>query len=119
MNEALDFEYDRREPTSPPTVEDLENALDGLLDEDLWDRRETAKRISLQHALLRVNELYNRVDFSDFSSADSANRHAILHGVARDYGELASVKLFCAVQLVHEIVDAYREVTGGAGPAEA
>ncbi len=81
---------------------------------DISERYRAAERISLQHALFRVNELYNRVDFApDLDAADSANRHAVLHGVAKNYGELASVKLFCAVQLVHEIADAYAEATQG------
>ncbi len=113
VNEALGFRYSRRNPPAAPTVEDLEEAIEDLLTLDFPERYREAERISLQHALFRVNELYNRIDFADLEFLDSANRHAILHGVAKDYGELASVKLFCAVQLVHEIVDAYREATGG------
>jgi hypothetical protein len=126
VNDALGFgTYSRSTPPAAPSVEDLKGAIEELLTLDFPERYERAERISLQHALFRVNELYNRVDFADLRDADSANRHAILHGVAEDYGELASVKLFCAVQLVHEIVDGYREATeeaaksqdDGAGPS--
>ena len=98
-------------PPAAPTVKDLEESIEELLNLDPPERYREAQRISLQHAIFRVNELYNRVDFADLHFADSANRHAILHGVVKDYGELASVKLFCAVQLVHEIVGAYWEVS--------
>ncbi len=108
VNEALGFSYARRHPPSPPTREELEGALDALSGQPIWDRHDTAERISLQHALFRVNELYNRVEFSNLGAGDSGNRHAVLHGVATDYGELDSLKLFCAVQLVHEIVDGYK-----------
>jgi hypothetical protein len=113
VNEALGFRYGRRNPPAAHTVEDLKKSIEELLILDLPERFQEAERISLQHALFRVNELYNRVDFADLEFADSANRHAILHGVAKNYGELVSVKLFCAVQLVHEIVDAYTKSTEG------
>lgn len=113
MNRALNFSYDRREPPPPATtVKELENALDSLLDHDFQDRHEIADRISLRHALLRVNELYAHVNFANLEFVDPANRHVILHGVAKDFSELASTKLFCAVQLVHEIALAYEEATG-------
>lgn len=112
VNEALDFgKYSRKKPPAAPSVTDLKAAIEELLTLDIHERYERAEQIELQHALFRVNELYNSVDFADLQHADSANRNAILHGVAKDYGELASVKLFCAVQLVHEIVDGYRKTT--------
>lgn len=80
-----------------------------MLNRDLWDRYDTVEQMSLQHALFRVNELYNNGEFSDPEFVNSTNRHAILHGVSEDFGELTSTKLFCAVQLVHEVVIAYRE----------
>ena len=40
---------------------------------------------------------------------NSTNRHAKVHGVFKDFGDIASVKLLCAVQLVHETVDGYRD----------
>ncbi|MDP9437379.1 MAG: hypothetical protein M3P49_01300, partial [Actinomycetota bacterium] len=112
INGALNFSYDRREPPPPATtVKDLEVALDSLLDQDFRDRHEIADRISLRHALLRVNELYEHVNFADLEFVDPANRHVILHGVGRDFSELASTKLFCAVQLVHDVALAYEEAT--------
>lgn len=111
VNHALGFEYDAAKPPAAPTAEDLEEAVDELLDKELWDRHETAQQVSLEHALFRVNELYNHGKFSDPEFVNSTNRHAILHGVSEDLGELTSIKLFCAVQLVHEIVLAYREET--------
>lgn len=108
VNDALDFEYDA---ATPPTSEDLEQAVNDMLNRDLWDRYDTAEQVSLEHALFRVNELYNNGEFSDPEFVNSTNRHAILHGVSENFGELASIKLFCAVQLVHEIVVAFREET--------
>jgi len=32
-----------------------------------------------------------------------------VHGVFKNFGEVASVKLICAVQVVPEIVDGYRD----------
>jgi hypothetical protein len=59
-----------------------------------------------------VNELYKSGDFNDPEFVNSTNRHAIVHGVAEDFGELESMKLFCAIELVHEIVVAYRAALG-------
>lgn len=58
-----------------------------------------------------MNELYRYVNFSDLQYVRSANRHAILHGVYDNFDEVTSIKLFCAVELVHEVVNAYREAT--------
>jgi hypothetical protein len=109
VNDALGFEYDA---ANPPTSEDLEVAVDEMLNRALWDRYDTAEQVSLEHALFRVNELYNNGKFSDPEFVNSTNRHAILHGVSENFGELTSTKLFCAVQLIHEIVLAYREASG-------
>ncbi|WP_162924601.1 hypothetical protein [Rubrobacter indicoceani] len=109
VNDALEFEYDA---TNPPTSTGLEEAVDEILNRDLWERYDTVEQVSLEHALFRVNELYNNGKFSDPEFVNSTNRHAILHGVSENFGELASIKLFCAVQLVHEIVIVYREATG-------
>lgn len=110
VNKALGFSYKRSEPpTPPPTAADLEERLKKLLDQDVLARYETAERVSLEHALHRVNELYRYVDFSDPQRVHSVNRHAILHGVYEDFDEVTSIKLFCAVELVHEVVIAYRE----------
>ena len=114
INEALGFRYSRREPPVPPSIEDLERALDDLLALGTTERYREAERISLEHALFRVNELYNNGKFWNPDFVKQTNRHAIVHGVSRDFTELHSVKLFCAVQLVHEIVDGYREATGEA-----
>lgn len=111
VNEALNFEYDAANPPAAPTSEDLEEAIDYMLNRNLWERYDTAEQVSLEHALFRVNELYNHGEFSDPEFVKSTNRHAILHGVSEHFGELMSIKLFCAVQLVHEIVLAYREAT--------
>jgi hypothetical protein len=56
-----------------------------------------------------VNELYNHGEFDDPKFVNTADRHAILHGVSENPSELTSIKLFCAVQLVHEIAFAYRK----------
>jgi hypothetical protein len=109
INTTLGFTYYRKTPPSAPSVEDLNNAIDRLLELDFIRGHEEAQRISLEHALFRVNALYDHGDFSDPEFVNSTNRHAILHGVASDFSEVHSLKLFCAVQLVHEIVDAYRE----------
>jgi hypothetical protein len=115
VNKVLEFPYSPGKPPSTPSVEDLNKALDELLELDLVEGHQEARRISLEHALFRVNELYNRGDFLDPQFVSSTNRHAILHGVASDFSEIHSLKLFCAVQLVHEIVDAYREAAEAEG----
>lgn len=108
VNKTLGFSYS---PEKTPSVGELEGAIEDLITLDLPERYEKAEQIETQHALFRVNELYNSGDFGDSQFVNSTNRHAIVHGVAEDFSELASIKLFCAVQLVHEIVDAYREAT--------
>lgn len=108
VNGAFGFEYD---PKSLPSTEDLEAAVPELLAMDIPDRWQAADTISLRHALLRLNELHKSGDFDNPEFVNSTNRHAIVHGVAEDFGELESVKLFCAVELVHEIVVAYRAAT--------
>lgn len=110
VNDTLEVEY---EAANPPTSEDLELAVDEMLNQDLWERYATAEQVALEHALFRVNELYNNGRFSDPEFVNSTNRHAILHGVSENFGELTSVKLFCAVQLIHEIVLAYRQASKG------
>lgn len=109
VNDVFEFEY---HPESLPTSEDLEAAVSELLAMNIPDRWRTADRISLWHALLRLNELHKSGDFNDSEFVNSTNRHAIVHGVAENFGELESMKLFCAVELVHEIVVAYRAATG-------
>jgi hypothetical protein len=111
VNVALGFQYDHVKPPAAPSVKDLEKAVDEMLGRDLWERYEAAEQVSLELGLFRVNELYNNGEFSDPEFVNSTNRHAILHGVSEDFGELASVKLFCAVQLVHEMLLAYRGAT--------
>lgn len=109
INEALGFVYSRRHPPAPPSVEDLERALGDLSNLGMSERYREAERISLEHALYRVNELYNSGDFWNPEFVKQTNRHAIVHGVSQDFTEIHSVKLFCAVQLVHEIADGYRK----------
>lgn len=109
VNNVLGFEYDSRKPPAPPTEQQFEEALDALLSKELPDRYATARRVSLELALFRVNALYNHGAFDDPQFVNSANRHAILHGVSENLSELTSIKLFCAVQLVHEIAFAYRK----------
>ena len=106
VNRALEFD-----PKAPPSSEDLEEVVSGLPTMDIPDRWRTVERVSLEHALLRVNELYKGGDFDNPEFANSTNRHAISHGVAQDFTELISVKLFCAVELAHEVVVAYRAAT--------
>jgi hypothetical protein len=112
INRALNLNYDRQTPPASPSVEALEDSLEKLRTMDLRARYQEAERISQEHALFRVNELYNWGDFSKPEFVTSTNRHAIVHGVFKDFSEIASLKLFCAVQLVHEIVDGYREAVG-------
>jgi hypothetical protein len=118
INTTLGFTYYRKTPQPAPSVENLNSAIDRLLELDFIRGHEEAQRISLEHALFRVNALYNHGDFSDPEFVNSTNRHAILHGVASNFSEIHSLKLFCAVQLVHEIVDAYREAIGAEGGAD-
>lgn len=111
INRALGYSYERREPPPWPTQEDVENALAEAKHLDFAGRHELAERASLEHALHRVNELYNRVEFDSLDPASPTNRHAILHGVSEHYDEIDSLKVFCAIELMHEVVAAYREST--------
>lgn len=63
INETLDFEYNAGNPPAAPTEKDLEEAIEELLTPDLPDRYQKVDRISLDHALLRVNEIYNHGEF--------------------------------------------------------
>lgn len=113
VNETLGFEYNNSSPPAISTEKDLEEAVEELLTQALPEPHEKVERISLEHALFRVNELYNNGDFSDPEFVNSTNRHAILHGVSEGFGEVESTKLFCAVELAHGIVLAYRRACGG------
>jgi hypothetical protein len=105
VNEAFEFQYD---PNWFPSPEDLEAAVSELLAMNIPDCWQAADKISLRHALLRLNDLYRSGDFDDPDFLASTNRHTIVHGVADNFGQLESTKLFCAVELVHEVVGAYR-----------
>ncbi len=109
VNKMLGFHYNRKPPSPAPTLQDYEKALEDLQTLDLPERWQKAEQFELHHALFRVNELYNYVDFQIPKFANSTNRNAIAHGVFRDFNERTSIKLFCSMQLAHEIMVAYRE----------
>jgi hypothetical protein len=62
-----------------------------------------------------MQELFDRVDFADPRSSSVVNRHVILHGVFRSYGEAESLKLFLVLDLMHEAVGMYEEVSSRTG----
>lgn len=84
VNATLNFEYDPARPPAAPTAEDLEKAINEMLGENPLLRCRTSERVSLEHALYRVNELYNHGEFSDPEFVNSTNRHAILARYIRE-----------------------------------
>ena len=57
----------------------------------------------------RIEELFDKKDFADPKSLSTVNRHVILHGVTRNFGELDSMRLFFLLDLLHEAIGFYRE----------
>jgi hypothetical protein len=107
FNEVFGFGYDRQQPTEPDWNGELSDFWSLPVDE----RYERLEAFQARFALLRINELYINGDFSDpgFTSA-RAKRHPIVHGVFKNYDEIESLRLFCALDLLHDAVGEYKRL---------
>lgn len=106
FNEAFGFEYDTREPPHPPNVEEV---ISGFIALPIGERYKKVEEIKTRYTLFRINELYDNGEFSDPVFTSKVKRHAILHGVFSNFGELESLRLFFVLALLHDAVGAYRE----------
>lgn len=107
FNEVFGYAYDRQQPTEP----DWNVELSDFLALPLNERYEQSEAFRARFALLRINELYVNGNFSDpgFTSA-RAKRHPIVHGVFDNHGEIESLRLFCALDLLHDAVVEYKRL---------
>jgi hypothetical protein len=107
FNEVFGYTYDRRQPTEP----DWNGELSDFLALPLNERYKRLEAFRDRFALLRINELYINGSFSDpdFTSA-RAKRHPIVHGVFKNYDEIESLRLFCALDLLHDAVVEYKRL---------
>lgn len=106
FNEAFGFDYDPRQPSPPPN---LEEEMSRFVTLSAPERYEAVEKIRRRFTLERINELYDNGDFSDPEYASSVKRHAILHGVFESFGELESLRLFFLLELLHDAVGEYEE----------
>ncbi|MGI8910154.1 MAG: hypothetical protein ACR2JR_06310 [Rubrobacteraceae bacterium] len=107
FNEAFGFAYYHKEPTSPDWHGELS---------DFWslppnEHYEQLEAFRARFALLRINGLYLNGKFHDpgFTSA-RARRHPIAHGVFKNHDETESLRLFCALDLLHDAVGEYKRL---------
>jgi hypothetical protein len=107
FNEAFGFDYDRRQPANP----DWSDELSDFWSLSMEERYKRLEAFLARFALLRINELYINGSFSDpdFTSA-RAKRHPIVHGVFKNYDEIESLRLFCALDLLHDAVVEYKRL---------
>ena len=105
FNEAFGFDY---KPANPPPPPDFEGELRRFAALPAHERYEEGEELRRRFVLLRINELYNYGDLSDPEFSSSVRRHAILHGVFTNYGELESLRLFFLLELLHNAVSEYR-----------
>jgi hypothetical protein len=99
--------YDRDQPPRAWTPEEV---LPEFLDLPLAERIKRADDLRNHFTLVRINALYEEGDFTNPVFASSVNRHAILHGVFLNFGEVESLKLFFVLDLLHEAVGTYEEL---------
>lgn len=120
FNEAFGFAYSRKHPADPDWTRELTEFWAKPLDE----RYQQSEAFRARFALLRINELYVNGSFSDpgFTSA-RARRHPIAHGVFKNHDEIESLRLFCALDLLHDAVGEYKRLETArrseAGPGTA
>ncbi len=107
FNDAFGFDYDREHPAVP----DWDGELSDFWSLPLNERYEQLEAFRTSFALLRINELYLNGKFYDpeFTS-DRARRHPIAHGVFKNPGETESLRLFCALDLLHDAVGEYKSL---------
>lgn len=94
----------------PPRAWTPEEVLPEFLDLPLAERIKRADDLRNHFTLVRINALYEEGNFTNPVFASSVNRHAILHGVFLNFGEVESLKLFFVLDLLHEAVGTYEEL---------
>lgn len=107
FNKAFGFDYD---PSKPPSSPALEQVMSDFLKLPLDERYKKAEELRRNFTLLRINELYAHGVFSDDDFSSSVNRHAILHGVFKNFGELQSLRLFFVLSLLHSAIGEYKQL---------
>ncbi len=114
FNDAFGFSYNPRCPPSLPTAEEV---MSEFLSLPIHERYQKVEELKTRFTLLRINELYDHGEFSDPEFSSSVKRHAILHGVFRNFGELQSLRLFFVLSLLHNAVGEYRKLeAAGSAP---
>src|SRR5215217_4483720 len=94
---------------NPPLPTNLEDFLTEFEKSPIHERFSNVEEARKYFTLIRIQELFDRKDFADPESSSTVNRHVILHGVFRTFGEFESLKLFFVLDLLHEAVGLYRE----------
>jgi hypothetical protein len=100
-----DLGHDRKSPPLPSRTEDLPV----FLELPAYERFQSVEEVRRYFTLVRVQELFDRADFSDPESSSVVNRNVILHGVFESYGEAESLKLFFVLDLLHEAASMYED----------
>lgn len=108
FNAAFGLDYKPWDPPSPLDPEQVMKEFEAL---PIYKRFQKVKELRTHFTLLRINELYDNGEFSDPEFTSSVSRHAILHGVFDNFGELESLRLFFVLALLHDAVAAYKEKT--------
>ena len=106
FNNAFGLDYNPGSPPKAPSVEEVVAEFRAL---PFYERHDRMEEFSTRLTLLRINELYDRGEFTDEQFASSVRRHPILHGVYKNFGELQSLRLFFILGLLHEAVGDYQE----------
>ncbi|MGF1472942.1 MAG: GNAT family N-acetyltransferase [Rubrobacteraceae bacterium] len=106
FNKAFGLDYNPGSPPKAPSVEEVAAEFRTL---PFYERHDRMEELSTHLTLLRINELYDRGEFTDEQFASSVRRHPILHGVYKNFGELQSLRLFFVLGLLHEAVKDYKE----------
>lgn len=107
FNDAFGYDYNRKNPAPPPTVEEIVAEFRALAPSSRFER---AEELKTHLALRSINELYATGEFSDPEFTSSVRRHPILHGVFTNFGELESLRLFFILGLLHKMVSDYKEL---------
>jgi hypothetical protein len=97
--------HNRKNPPVPSNADDLP----AFMALPAHERLDIVEEVSRYFVLVRLQELFDKIKFSDPQSSSVVNRNVILHGVFKSYGEAESLKLFFVLDLLHETVGMYEE----------
>lgn len=106
FNEAFGLDYKPWDPPPPPDPEQVMTEFKAL---PIYERFQKVEELRTHFTLVRINELYDKGEFSDPDFTSLVKRHAILHGVFDNFGELESLRLFCILALLHHAVADYKK----------